>query len=61
LNLRGADDTALSGNDTLTTEAILSGRDPQPAVVGRVRVDEKEYVLRGGSLMLADEQTRQAD
>jgi len=61
LSLRGADDTALSGNDTLTTEAILSGRDPQPAVVGRVRVDEKEYVLRGGSLMLADEQTRQAD
>lgn len=55
LSLRNGNDTNTLGDSTLTTESLFVQSKPRPAITGRVRVDGKEYVLRGSSLLPADE------
>jgi pilus assembly protein CpaB len=59
LSLRGVEDSAATGDGTLTAESILARSNPGPVIVGRVRIDDNEYVLRGNKLHLADEHETQ--
>jgi pilus assembly protein CpaB len=55
LSLRGADDVAVTGNDTLTTESVLTKPRERQRASGRVVIDGREYVLRGSTLTAIEE------